>query len=64
MDLSYEGVGFNIESIIAFKNADALCSHKSYQHLWPGVSDTIRKQRLKEVYGLCKQLKVKDANNR
>lgn len=53
--VTYEKVSFNIEVIRKFQSAQEFINHKSYQHLWPGLSEEKRKERLKELYELCAQ---------
>lgn len=50
--MRYEGTDFNIEIIKTFSSAQEFINHKSYQHLWPLLSEEKRKERLKELYEL------------
>jgi len=61
-DLKYESVGFNVDAINKYPNAQALVDHKSYQKLWPKITVDRRRTRLIEVWNICKQIKD-HANN-
>lgn len=55
--MRYEGVDFNVEIILKFNSCEEFINHKSYQHLWPELSEEKRKERLEELYILltCEQ---------
>lgn len=52
----FEGVGFNDQLILAFKDAHEFASHKRYQTLWPQLSDDDRYKRLCSLYELLKSV--------
>ena len=52
--MRYEKVWFNVQSVLMFNSGEEFSEHKSYQHLWPGLPEEKRKERLKDVYKLCK----------
>ena len=54
----YEGVSFNVKSILKNNTCEQFQNHKSYQHLWPKLSREKRKERLKELYELCELLPI------
>lgn len=49
--MCYESVNFNIDVVKAIP-LEQFINHKSYQHLWPKLSDEDRKKRLTELYQL------------
>lgn len=54
-NIFYEKVSVNVDEILKF-TADEFVSHKSYQHLWPELTNEKRKERLKELHELCERL--------
>lgn len=48
----YESVSFNVEVILKFNSCEEFINHRSYQHLWPELSEEKRKERLRELYNL------------
>lgn len=51
--MKYEGVGFNEKWVRKFTQYEFM-NHSSNQHLWPKLSKTARKDRLREIYKLIK----------
>jgi len=50
--MKYEGVSFNKNAVLKFNTYEEFIFHKSYQHLWPNISEEKRHERLKEVWQL------------
>lgn len=48
----YEDVSFNIQKILSY-TCEAFITERSYQHLWPTVSQEVRQGRLKDLHQLC-----------
>jgi hypothetical protein len=49
--MKYEGVGFTDEWVLS-QSENEFIDNAANGHLWPGISEEARKQRLKEVYQL------------
>lgn len=50
--MRFEGVSFNMKKALSFEDENEFSSHRSYQHLWPKLSDDQRKTRLIQAYNL------------
>ena len=57
MDLTFEGVHFNISVIQKMETVEELLTNVSYRHLWPKLKPADRKKRLRELYKLVKAKK-------
>jgi hypothetical protein len=55
--MKYEGVGFNDHWVLG-QSESGFVNSEANSHLWPQLSEDIRKQRLKEVHQL-----ITHANN-
>lgn len=58
----YEKVSFDVNVILKFNSLEEFINHISYQHLWPGLSEEKRKERLKEVHWIVTLLKPENLN--
>lgn len=52
--MKYEKVSFSDKFIAKFNTADEFINHVGNRHLWPELTVTKRKERLREVYKLAK----------
>lgn len=59
--MKFDDVSFNVERIKKFKTAQDFSKALEYQHLWPKVSLSVRKQRLEELFNLVNK---KNANGK
>lgn len=54
--MKLDGVSFNILWIRKFNTAEEFAGHIGNKHLWPGISEELRKQRLSLVYQYAKRV--------